>query len=287
MRYLATLAFVLFFTAFATAQSIGVRAGINLSKFSGPLEFGETYDFSNGFHFGVNYGYRVTNNFMIRAEVVYAQTGTKQLFNGDSYYLIYKPDLTTVFESVKSDMKLDISNGNVCVPIVAAYEIHPKVELFGGFSFNFLVNPIGRGQIRVESIDHPEGITFRQSLDYRYYEDVNKGPSQLSSFGSARPITLHVDGDRVAIPKYAGAYYQELNDVPSRFKWFDVTLTGGANYFLNKGFYVGARYNLGLVDLTRSAADRELGSLNDDLTYKRRNDKDVSTSIELSIGFRF
>ena len=287
MRYFSALACLLFFSFASYGQSIGVRAGINLSKFSGPLEPGEAYDFSNGFHFGVNYGYKVTNKFMIRAEVVYTQTGTKTSYNGDSYYLIYQNDGSTGFELGKSEMTLDISNGVISVPLVAAYHVHPKIEVFGGLSFNFLINPIGRGQLRFESRDNAAGITFRQSLDYRYFEDEYKAASQLTNFGSARPITILVKGERVAIPKYAGAYYQELNPVPSKFAWFDVGATGGVNYFINKGFYVGARYYMGLKDITRTGADRALSALNEDLSYNRRTDKDVSTSIELSIGFRF
>lgn len=287
MKHFAIGLLLFFFSGALLSQSIGVRAGINLSKFSGPLEPGESYAYSNGFHFGVNYGYKLTSNFMIRGEVLYSQTGTQHKYNGDSYYLIYQNDGSTQFEFGSSEINLDISNGNICVPVVAAYQIHPKVEIFGGLSFNFLVNPIGRGQIRFESKDNAAGITFRQSLDYRFYEDSYRGASQLTYLGSARPITILVNGERVSIPKFAGAYYQELNEVPSRFKWFDVALTGGANYFLNKGFYVGARYYLGLVDITRTASDRALGGLNEDYSYIRRNDKDVTTSLELSIGFRF
>ncbi|MBK8389938.1 MAG: outer membrane beta-barrel protein [Saprospiraceae bacterium] len=287
MKYFVLIAALLFSTIGVKAQSVGVRAGLNYSKFSGPLEVGESYGYSNGFHFGVNYGYKFTNKFMLRFELLYSQTGSKTNFDGNSYYLIYLADGRTVFERGKSTIDLDVSNGIIGMPIVAAYQLHPKLEIFGCFAFNFLVNPIGRGTLRFESDQNPNNITFRQSLDYRYYNDEPKSASQLSNLGSARPITILVEGNRVGIPKYAGAYYQELNKDDSKFNWFDITGTVGMNYFINRGFYMGARFNYGFLDITKTKADRSLINLNEDNSYIRRKDKDVTTGIEVGIGFRF
>ncbi|MBL0083726.1 MAG: hypothetical protein IPP37_15515 [Saprospiraceae bacterium] len=53
----------------ASTQSIGVRAGWNFNTFSGPLETNESYAYTNGIHFGINYGYKLSSTFMVRAEL--------------------------------------------------------------------------------------------------------------------------------------------------------------------------------------------------------------------------
>jgi len=284
MKYILLASLICIITL-SNAQSVGVRAGINLSKFSGPLEATERYSFSNGFHFGINYGYKFTKKLMLRAEVVYSQAGTKQTFDGDSYYIIYKNDFTNLFEKGKSTLNLNISNAYINVPLVLAYQLIPKIEIYGGFAANFLINPTANGTLRFESSTRSQEITFRQSLGYNYYTDVSGGTSG-SAFGS-RPITIIVDGERTTIPKYAGAYYQDLEKSDSRFKIFDLTAVAGVNYFFNSGFYTGARLNYGLTDVTNQSVDRSWVNFNDDGTAVYRNDRDINFDLEFSLGFRF
>lgn len=284
MKYLI-IATLICITSLSHAQSVGVRAGVNFSKFSGPLEANEKFGLSNGFHFGINYGYKFTKKLMLRAEVVYSQGGTKQTFDGDSYYIIYKNDFTTLFEKGKSTLNLDISNAYINLPIVAAYQLIPKIEIYGGFAANFLINPTANGTLRFESATRPNDIKFRQSLGYNYFKDVSGGTSSLSS--GSRPITILVDGERTTIPKYAGAYYQETSKPDSRFKVFDLTAVAGINYFFNSGFYAGGRLNYGLTDVTNQSVDRSLVEFNNDGTAIYRNDRDVNFGLEFSLGFRF
>lgn len=62
-----------------SSQSFGIRAGLNYTKFSGPLEQGvnETNSLSNGFHFGVNYAYKFADRLSVKGELLYTQIGTK------------------------------------------------------------------------------------------------------------------------------------------------------------------------------------------------------------------
>jgi hypothetical protein len=266
-----------------SAQSIGVRAGWNFNTFSGPLEPSEKYGLANGIHFGVNYGYKLTNNFMLRGELLYSQSGTKQTYDGDSYYLIYTND-KTVYEKGKRKLDLQISNSYIGIPITAVANLG-KFEFYGGAGAYVLINPTGRGTLRFESKDHPNEIIFKQALDYRYQTDKAKARAdQIYSTGELRII---VEGKVVSLPKSIGAYYQNDALFGKRFNWFNLSAIGGINYFLNRGFFIGARLERGLLDVTNNRMDASLESLNDDLNFKNRTDKDLQLTYQLSCGFRF
>jgi hypothetical protein len=265
------------------AQSVGVRAGLNFSRFDGPLEAGEKFNIANGFHFGINYGYKITNKFMVRAELQYSQVGTVYEYDGPGHYLIFMPNGREVLELGKNTTVLDISTGHINLPIVAAYQIIPKIEIFGGLNFSFLANPIGRGNIRFESASRPNQIVFRQTLDYRYYQDVARGVP----FGQGRPIGIIVDEERVSLSKSAGAYYQHSGKEGNRFNFFDLQVSGGLNYFINRGFFVGGKINYGLLDVSNNQMDRSVSQLNSDKSFILKKDYDRNLVLEASVGFRF
>lgn len=269
-------------TNLLSAQAIGVRAGWNFNKFDGPLEAAESFGFANGIHFGINYGYKLSNKLMIGAELLYNQAGSKHRYDstGQSYYLLYTSS-KTVFEKGKRLLNLEISNSYISLPITAIFKLSRKFEIFGGLSPNFLVNPTGRGQVRFESYDHPNQILFREALDYRYFQDVAKGAGNL---GFARII---VDEKIVNIPKSIGAYYQYDVKDGNTFNWFSLSAIGGINYFINKGFYTGLRLERGLTDLTNDRMDVSLEKLNDDFSFIKRADKDIQLTYQISLGFRF
>ena len=277
----------LFSVAVVYAQSVGVRAGLNFSKFQGPLESMEQFNISNGFHFGINYGYKFTNKFMVRAEIQYSQNGTKYEYDGSGHYQILLPDGSELLEKGKNTTILDISNGYINLPVVAAYQLIPKLEIFGGMSFNFLINPIARGNLRFESASRPDKIVFRQTLDYRYYQNEARGVPQSFGFGFQRPIGILVDDERVTIPKSVGAYYQYSGKEESFMRPFDVQLSAGMNFFINRGFFVGGKINYGLLDVTSNKMDRSVSLLNTDNSFVLKQDFDRNLALEVSVGFRF
>ncbi len=280
-NYIFVLVVAIFSTVSLIGQSIGVRAGWNFSKFSGPLEAGEEYKSNNGIHFGVNYGYKVSKNFQLRAEILYNQTGTQHNYDTSSYYLIYADK--TIFEKGRRTQKLQISNSYIGLPITAAYQIG-KVEFLVGLNPSILINPVGRGTVRFESQTRPKEIIFKQSLDHRYNSD--KALAAANSF-SQSTLQIIVDGRAVSLPKAVGAYYQ--NDIVQgkRFGLLNLSAIGGVNYFINRGLYVGLRLEQGLIDVTNDKMDFSLSSLNEDLTQKIRNDKDIQLTYQVSLGFRF
>ena len=270
--------------AFAHAvysQTVGIRAGINFSSFSGPLENGESFGYNNGIHFGISYGYKFTPRIMLRAEMLYSQKGTKQKYEGESYFLIYTPK-KTVYENGYDTFNLQISNAYISLPLVVAFQASKKFEIYGGLSPSILINPTARGTRDFISRDHPDDILFRQSLVYNYSSDVPKGSSSAS-----KNIRVRVNGEIIGINKIANAYYQ-TDFVPETYiNAIDLSGVVGFNYFFNRGFFGGLRLEYGLMDVTSNKVDYSRAALNLDKTLILREDFDRNVDISLSLGFRF
>lgn len=288
IKLVFAIVFVIQFSSL-NAQTFGVRAGLNYSKFLGPTETGpdvtETNSFSSGFHFGLTYAYDFTDLFSLRSEIVYIQNGNKYDFDGDSYYIIRQINKTT-YEKGDVDYELNISNAYISIPIMANYRINKKWEIFGGPYVNLLIGPTGRGKLRFESYERHEEIVFRQSLDFKYNND-NPVEISGSSPTSADQIAILVDGDVVNLNRFAGAYSRQGEKTGNKFNFLDIGLTAGAHYFLNRGFFVGFQVDFGLVDLTNNNVDFSLKDLNEDNTFIFSDDKDTHLGIHASFGFRF
>lgn len=280
-----------------TAQHrVGVRAGLNYSTIGGgELEKGEEIGVSNGFHFGINYTYQVAPNFGIRAELLYLQRGYEYMFTDtiDGAYRFIKPLATSLatapkdpfVENGKTEVTMDISNGYLSIPITAQFQLTPKWEIFGGVSLDMLLNPTGRGRLDFTSNDRPNDIFFLQSFDHHYRGDT------IGEIGLFNRTTASIvlDGEPTNILTTESAYYHLTSDqkVGNKFRFLDMHLIFGVNYFLNRGFYIGLRGHYGLLDLTNDEMDFSVRTLNSDGSYIKRKDKDRSMSLGASFGFRF
>jgi len=269
-------------------HKVGVRAGLNYSKFNGPLEVNESYGVSNGFHFGINYTYILPSNVGFRAELLYIQRGTKQSYNGETYYII-RPISGNVGEFVEEgmlDYNIDISTAYLSIPLTVQWKFNRRFEVFAGASLDFLVGPSGKGRADFTSTLRDDEILFIQSHDHSYGSDE---AGEYNSFLNTN-ITILVDGEPVIIPKVVGAYYNfsaSEREMGDRLNSFNAHILGGLNYFINSSFYIGARYEYGLLDMTNDAVDYSLGELDEDDNYIFRSDTDKPYSISVSFGFRF
>ncbi len=275
---------------FASAQTFGVKAGLNYSKFLGPTETGtnvdERYGFSNGFHFGLSYSYDFTDLFSLRTELFYIQNGSTYSYQGDSYYIIRQPDKTTFEQGNLEFYDLNISNAYLSIPVVANYRINKKWEVFGGAYINMSIGPTGRGQMKFISNERPDEIRFIQSLDFNYGNDEIDEVNGRSA-GQLTEIGILVDGEIVILPKFAGAYTRQGEKTGNKINFLDYGLTAGAHYFLNKGFFVGLTLDYGLPDITNNDVDISLKELNPDNSFIFSDDKDTHLGIKASFGFRF
>jgi hypothetical protein len=266
------------------AQSFGIRAGLNYTKFSGPLESGvnEKYNITNGFHFGINYAYNFADRLALRGEVVYTQVGSKYKYDGDSFYKIPLGN-AFVFENGKSNIELKVSNAYISVPITLQWQPTKKLEFSAGVYGAFLVGPRGNGTITF--VQNADSLFFKQSLVHNYSKDVAGGAAS----GTQGP-SVWVDGLVVTLVRDAGAYYNYLTNekVGNLYNSFDAGLTGGISFFLNRGFYVGLRYDYGLIDITNNKMDYLRKSVDTKTgTATLSNHFDRNIGFQVSFGFRF
>lgn len=284
---LASIFALISFITMAQSFNIGVRAGLNYSTFRGPLDnaINEDYGVSGGFHFGLNYAQNISDIFSIRLEVLYIQNGSKQNFGGEgteSFYKIPIPNGADVLERGRLDFDLDISNAYISFPLTAHLDVTDKIEISAGAYVSMLVGPTATGLQKFESTQNPDQIFFRQSLDYKFNSDV-AGEGQAIG----RSPRIIVDGVIVALPKFAGAYYQFNEKRASAMNFLDYGLVIGASYNINRGFYIGLRADIGLADITNNDMDISRSELGDNDTYIYKDDKDTHFGIQTSFGFRF
>ncbi len=286
MKKLIILLLVLSSIPALAQHKIGVRAGLNYSKFIGELEQGESYGVSGGFHFGINYTYELNDIIGFRGELLYIQRGSKQDFYSENNYQIIKsPTIEKFVEFGEVDLNLELSNAYFAIPLTVQVQLNRKIELFGGMSIDFLVGPSGRGKLDFTSNSRMDDIFFVQSYDHKYGSDR---AGEFNTFIS-ESISIIVDGDKVSIPKVVGAYYNfdEAQKTGKRFKSLDAHIILGGNYFINTGFYIGARLEYGLADITNNAMDFSLTDLDGDENFIFREDRDRSVSLSVSFGFKF
>lgn len=277
-------------TAIYSQHKVGVRAGTQYSKFRGPVELDETLSFGSGIHFGINYTYQLTDDLGIRAEILYAQRGSKQAMDTEDIYSIVRPiaaPLNPVFEMGEVDYSMKYSNSYFSIPITAQFELNSKFELFGGASIDFLLGANGRGEFNFNSKNNPEEVFYDLSYDHRYGSDVAGGFANLGQ--NTDIISVLREGEVIVIPKVVGAYYgyDPGTEVENRFKGVDISLIGGVNYFINPGFYVGGRLEYGMLDLTNNRMDVSLRELDSEQNFILRDDVDKNITLSFSFGFRF
>jgi len=291
LKKLILLFLMCFSVSLFSQHKVGVRAGLNYSKYSGPLEPGESYGISNGFHFGINYTYLLPDlPIGFRGELLYIQRGSKQNYLDSTSYFIIDPiapaNLETFVETGKKDLILDITAGYFSLPFTVHYKPYRKLELFAGASLDFLIGPSARGNVEFISQDRPDEIRFIQSLDHGYGSDA---AGEYNTFNNENIIIL-VDGEQVTVPKIIGAYYDftpEQRELGNRLNGLNAHMIGGVSYFVNGGFYISARYEYGLLDVTNKNVDYSLSELdsNGDLIF--RDDSDKPFTISVSFGFQF
>ncbi len=272
------------------AQKFGLRAGLNYTKFSGPTEVEEKYTTTSGWHFGVNYAYYLTDILAVKGELIYTQIGTNYDYSGQSFYkvplssgLSLLPN-AYLYEKGKTDLKMKISNAYVTVPLVLQFSAGDKFEFSAGVYASVLIGPKGNGTLKFVSNDQPDSLFFKQSLVHNYNSDVAG-----QSTGLAGPYVF-VNKTRTPIARDAGAYYNYLSTEleGNLYKPIDFGLTGGISYFINKGLYIGFRYDFGLVDITNNSVDASRKTY--DETNNRFNfskDFDRNVGFQATFGFRF
>jgi hypothetical protein len=283
----SSILFIALFTLVSTgtvkAQGLnfGIRAGLNYASFLGDKTPEESRGLTNGFHFGINVGYELNDLFFLRGEILYTQQGTSYEYSGDGYYIFNTLTDGRFVIQDSTNVKLDISNAYVSIPLTAHISALEKWEFHAGAYVSFLVSPIGAGTLRFGSRENVNHI-FEQGLNFNYRSDE---PAESNIF--AQPILLIVNGQDASVPDLVGAYYLFQEDRGNFINKLDYGITGGVSYFLNRGLYVGLKGWYGLKDITNNAVDYSLSRLNPDGSFQYSDDFDRNLNIDVSIGFKF
>ncbi|MBK8502577.1 MAG: outer membrane beta-barrel protein [Saprospiraceae bacterium] len=257
--------------------SYGFKAGLNYNTFTGPLDEGEAFDRTTGFHIGIIFKYMLTDIFGLKGEFVYSQRGGEYLYNGSSFFLIQK-DPNPILLSGTRDMTLNVSNNYLDFPLLA-YGKFGRFELNAGINISLLGGSVGAGQLKFSGIQPPVN-EFSIDLDHRYFGDEAKG---ASNFGTQE---IRVSNEKVNIPSQIGGYYEYAKKDGNLYQFLEVGFLVGVSFYLNDGLFLGLRGNYGLVDVTRSSMDRSYTTFTDGQPTLR-NDNDKQVSYQLSLGFSF
>ncbi len=287
MNYRAVLLIFLCAISFSSIDAqrynIGIRAGLNYSKILGPKEEGLSVDrgFNNGIHFGLTYAYKFTDIFGIKTELGYSSVGSRETIEGDGYY-VFGLGQTGVPFSKEGAVKrfIETTNAYINLPIHAYIKPFEKLEIFGGPYVGFLINPSAGGTLNFDDLSEETKFGFIQSLDYNYYSDnALQGKNRQA-------IQVIIDEVTYQMPQAAGAYYQFQEKDGSLYRWLDVGLSLGAQYYINRSFFASVRADYGLVDITRRAMDVSYRELNEN-SFILRDDFDQNFSLQFSLGFKF
>lgn len=274
--------------------NIGIRAGLNFGEYLGPqIPDIEKFSLNNGFHFGINFSYNITDFLALRAEILYNQNGTKYSYEGDGWYFFR--DVGEIVRD-KSRIDLDISTGGVALPITAHLATLEKFEFYGGAYVNFIFSSIGTGKWIFGPDDEFVDHSFEQGQFHNYRTD--ESGVATTSFFSQDLIQVRANGVASNVEPTVGAYYlfnSVFDDISigpnplngNRLRSLDYGLILGFNYYLNRGLYLGLRGEYGLRDMTNNRVDYSYQEINDDLTFVFQEDFDRTLNFALSLGFKF
>lgn len=266
--------------------SVGFQAGLTTSKVSGEAdelngETLETFNFAGGFHVGATVNFKMTDNFGLRSGLIFNQKGGKYTFNGPSYFVFRRESTnqSPLLTSAQRNTNLKYTNAYIDLPVMAYYKLG-KFEVHGGVYGSILAAGSAGGKLKltdiVATVASPAGQEATFSLDYNYYSD-RAGSTRSFSFKEVR-----IDDQPIVVPSILGAYF-ELSEKPKAlFKTLDYGLTAGLFYFMNEALYLGVDVQWGQADLTNQEVDYSLSQQG-----VLRDDKDVNTSVKVSLGFSF
>ncbi|MBK8556169.1 MAG: outer membrane beta-barrel protein [Lewinellaceae bacterium] len=285
-----TILFTALLFTMHTAQAqlrMGFKTGLNFATMNGPSEADdagtslESTQNVTGFHIGATFSQEITDNFGIRAELLYSKKGMRYSFDGQAYRnFSYTGGSTRTTGTAR--YRLNVNNSWLDIPLVA-YGRFGSFEISAGGYAAVLLSSVGDGSMQYNGktipLNNPTGeLMFL--LDYNYRKDAPGGGD------SKETIQAKVDSKNIELPRYLGAYYDLPEDKGNLYNNFDYGLTGGVTYFLSRALYATVRLQYGLADLTNNNADLSKVRTNQgELIYL--NDKDTNFTIQASVGFSF
>lgn len=288
---LKKIAFLLFLFTCTVGQAqirYGFKTGLNFAKVTGPSEEDaagaqlESWKNVIGFHIGVSFSNKFTDNFGVRGELLYSKRGGEYKFEGPGYRF-FNYDGGSSFATGRTTYQVNINNSYIDLPVMAFYKAG-DFEFSGGLYAGLMVQSAGEG-----SILFADGLTEASNSvdDTEFFLTYNYRKDKPGESVGDEKLLLRVDGRNLELPKTLGAYYDYPEDKGNLFNNVDFGVVGGISYFLTSALYVGARLQYGLSDVTNNEADLQKSAVGDNKTLIFRDDKDKNFAIQASVGFSF
>ncbi|MFN0034226.1 MAG: outer membrane beta-barrel protein [Saprospiraceae bacterium] len=283
----------------ANAQiKYGFKTGLNFAHINGPSETNdagaelETWKNSTGFHIGMTFAYKFTDNFGLRGEFLYSKRGAKYTFEGQSYR-IFQHSTGSVLTLGTSRYLINVNNSYLDIPILA-FARFGDFEISGGGYAGILVQTAGEGSLRYSGKTAGLGNDVYEQpnatdteLNFNLNHNYRRDDPRTGATEGETPVSVQVDGFVSETPKTLGAYYDLPDDKGSLYNTFDFGLVGGVSYYISNALYFNARLQYGLSDITNNKADlaKTRVGTNGELLF--RDDKDKNFVIQASVGFSF
>lgn len=264
-------------------MSFGFKAGLSNVSIDGPLESGpdgmrlESIKPNRAFILALLLNVNFTDELLLQTEFMYNQKGYNYNYNGPSYAILRTQDQKYTFTG-KRDMSFNVTNTYFQIPVSLSYKLFNRIQLQGGVYGSVLVSSTGAGHVIYTEIPEVAG-EVEQTLNYNY---------RSNKPGAFSPLTqqIRINNEPELIASQINAYYDYEEKDKALFRTFDAGLHAGVNVFINQSLFVGARYNRGLIDITRNSVDHSYQSL-DQGKLRFSDDDDRYSAWEFTIGFSF
>lgn len=267
--------------------SYGFKTGLNFNSFNSESEQDsggndlESFTNNTGFHVGAMFNLAITDLMGVRAELLFSQKGGRTEYEGESYY-IFRPETgSDIFSTGTRKVNLNITQSYIAIPVTFFYRPISAIEISVGLSANVLVASSAFGDFKYSGTTTSGGVVdeYNYSLDYNYYSD---DPGE--SMGDL--AVLSINNRDVIIPRDAGAYYEQNEDLGGLHKVLDFGAIAGIHLYLSRGLFLGFRADIGLSDFTKTEADVSKVSL-DGSNFRVLDFVDKNVSLQASVGFSF
>jgi long-subunit fatty acid transport protein len=135
----------------------GIKAGPNISKYTGDLVFNDEYNYRFGFYIGGFTNFIINEKLKIQSELLFAQQGTNLTIK--DIEIIESPDQPPII----GNSKTKIVESTLLIPVLAQYYVNENIYLEAGPQFGYIIN---RDEEITESpIDDP---SFNNVAEFDY-----------------------------------------------------------------------------------------------------------------------
>ena len=220
-KYLLVAVLILSVPLFAQEEaksdlSFGVKGGISFNHFLGDIPVDLTPQLRVGFTVGAFLNYKLSNNFSVQPEILFARKG--------SNFEEFEFDFDDVeFAGLSLDMYIE-SNW-IEIPVLLLYQVNENFALFGGPYLGFYLN----GKLVAE----PSISIFAVDLEY----DIESDDLSLPDYGIVLGAKYNLT-EKLAIQGRWEYGIQDLTDEVANFLEDDVVTVNNSSFQLQLDFTI-------------------------------------------------